>query len=303
MIWEIILDALLDGLKVVPIVFIAYVIIEYIEARESVHKKFVSLFGGRFSPLFGAAIGTVPQCGFSVVATKLYEGGYILVGTLISVYIATSDEAIPVLFSRAVETPALWKDVAIILVVKFIYAAAAGFMLNLAFKRVKKKTDREPSVLHDEPFDHDGHNDCPTEGGKSAIVKRLILHPLLHTIKIFAYIFIINLALSLVIECAIGEARFEAFLSSSMAFQPLFAGLVGLIPNCASSVFISELFADNLLSLGGAIAGFTANCGLGLAVLFKDGSHVKRNAAIALGMLLLAVILGYIVNVITLLIR
>ena len=152
---DVLKDSALDSLKILPVIFLVYVLIEFMESRESEEKRLKRIFGSRFSPFFGAAIGVIPQCGFSVVATKLYQGGYILAGTLIAVYIATSDEALPIMFSRALTEPAVWGKLGLIIAIKFVYACIAGFAINALIKKdVKEIKDVKDDV--DEDDDGDG---------------------------------------------------------------------------------------------------------------------------------------------------
>ncbi|MBO7369116.1 MAG: arsenic efflux protein, partial [Clostridia bacterium] len=141
MIWDILLDSLIDTAKVLPIIFVVYVLIEFIESREGRYGKLEKAFSGRLAPLYGAGIGLIPQCGFSVVATKLFQDGYIYMGTLIAVYLATSDEALPIMFSRAVTEPTLWISLLIILAIKFVYATFCGYMINLTQKSPARAFD------------------------------------------------------------------------------------------------------------------------------------------------------------------
>ncbi len=297
---DVLKDSALDSLKILPVIFLVYVLIEFLESRESEEKRLKKIFGNRFSPFFGAAIGIIPQCGFSVVATKLYQGGYILAGTLIAVYIATSDEALPIMFSRAVTESVVWGKLALIIAIKFVYACIAGFAINALIKKdVKEIKEDEDDVKEDEDGDGCCHHKIT---GKREALKTLLLHPLIHSLKIIAYVFVVSFAFGLIVELLVGEERLSAFLSSSLWLQPLLSGVVGLIPNCASSVLITELFCDGYLSLGGALAGLAANSGIGLAVLFKNGENVKKSLLIALTTFALALILGYGVTAITALI-
>ena len=297
---DVLKDSALDSLKILPVIFLVYVLIEFLESRESEEKRLKKIFGNRFSPFFGAAIGIIPQCGFSVVATKLYQGGYILAGTLIAVYIATSDEALPIMFSRAVTESVVWGKLALIIAIKFVYACIAGFAINALIKKdVKEIKEDEDDVKEDEDGDGCCHHKIT---GKREALKTLLLHPLIHSLKIIAYVFVVSFAFGLIVELLVGEERLSAFLSSSLWLQPLLSGVVGLIPNCASSVLITELFCDGYLSLGGAHAGLAANSGIGLAVLFKNGENVKKSLLIALTTFALALILGYGVTAITALI-
>ena len=297
MVWEILLDALLDTLKVLPVIFIVYVLIEFIETREGSFIKLERAFSGRLAPLYGAGIGIVPQCGFSVVATRLFQDGFIYIGTLIAVYLATSDEALPIMFSRAVVEPRLWLSLGLIVGIKFVYGTICGFLINLTQKTPTRAFDER---AHDN--DHaDGccHHDIT---GERKSVKDILLHPLLHSLKIALYIFVINAAFALIVKLAIGEEALARFLSSSVYLQPLFSCIVGLIPNCASSVLITEMYADGLLSLGGAIAGLAVNSGIGMAVLFRDGKNLGKAFAVVGITFALALILGYAVTAVEVLI-
>ena len=286
---EILIDSLIDLAKIFPFIFLVYVFIELLESSNKVRGKMKNVFAGRFSPLFGSAVGLIPQCGFSVVATNLYQGGYILVGTLVAVYLATSDEAIPILFSRAITDPTIWGKLGLLLAVKLDYAVIAGFLVNLLFNRKTKNINEfEEAEELDEGCCHH-HIE-----GKRENLKKFLLHPFLHSLKIALYIFIINFAFGCLVELAIGEETLKNFLSQSVYFQPLLSCIIGLIPNCASSVLITEMYAEGLLSFGGTIAGLAVNSGIGMAVLLKDKANVKRNVFIVVLTFVLALLLGYI---------
>lgn len=297
MLLDVFLDSLIDTAKILPFIFLLYVLIEFLEANKKVRRKMKGAFSGRFSPLFGATFGIVPQCGFSVVATNLYQGEYILVGTLIAVYLATSDEAVPILLSRAVTDPSTLGKLALLLAVKFVYAVIAGFLINLI---CGKKTNNI------EEFDEEKETD---EGcchhhieGKRENLKKFLLHPFLHSLKITLYIFIINFAFGCLIELAIGEEALKNFLSQSIYFQPIFSSVIGLIPNCASSVLITEMYAEGFLSFGGAIAGLAVNSGIGMAVLLKDKQNIKKGIAIIVTVFVLSLLLGYMATAVEVLI-
>ena len=290
---QILLDAVIDSAKIFPIVFLVYVLIEFLESRESSHEKLQKIFSGRFSPFFGAAVGLIPQCGFSVVATRLYEDGFILTGTLIAVYIATSDEALPLLFSEAVTEPKVFINVGLIMGIKFVYAVIAGFIINLFAKKPLTEID-DSAFRHEDEDDGDGccHHHIT---GQRPTVKTLLVHPLLHSLKILLYVFIINLVFGLFVYF-IGEENLGAFLNSSKMIQPLAATLVGLIPNCASSVLITKIYSEGYLTLGAAIAGLSVNCGIGMAVLLRDKEHLKRSILVILIMVVLSLAIGYAVT-------
>lgn len=293
--WDIFSDTLVDSAKILPIVFIIYVLIEFIEENETASGNLKKLLTGKSAPVFGALIGFIPQCGFSVVATKLYDGGYILLGTLIAVYFATSDEALPILFSQAVTDPSLWGKLGLLIAIKAAYAIVCGFVINTVLKK------KDLNKLDDEIIAGSGENGCchhdVTEERRG--FWHILAHPILHTLKIFAYIFVINLVFGLVIGF-VGEENITEFLSANIFLQPIFSTVIGLIPNCASSVIITQMFSSGALSLGGAVAGLTANCGLGLAVLVKDGKSFKKSLTIVALMFALSLFIGYAVTAVSL---
>ena len=294
---EILLDSLIDTAKVLPVIFLVYVLIEFIESREGSSERLEKAFSGRLSPLFGAGIGLIPQCGFSVVATRLFQDGYIYVGTLVAVYLATSDEAVPIMFSRAVSEPSLWLSLALIVVVKFVYATICGFLINL--------TQQKPTRA----FDDQAHETEQADGcchheitGERRTAKTLLLHPFLHSVKIAAYVLVINVLFGVLVEMVVGEEALAEFLSSSVYLQPLVSAVVGLIPNCASSVLLTELYADGIITFGGAIAGLAVNSGIGMAVLFRDRKNVLRSVFVIALVFALSLLLGYIATTIEVLV-
>lgn len=294
-------DACLDGIRVFPIVFVVYILIELVEASEASRHKLGKAFSSRFSPIFGSIIGVIPQCGFSVVATKFYQGGFIYLGTLISVYFATSDEALPIILSRAIVGDVSWTNFGLLVGIKFVYAIIIGFAINTFIKLFNKA---EPafasSDFAEESFENDADGCCRHKiSKKRENFEHFFLHPLIHTFKITLYIILVNVALNVLIDIVIGEENFVAFLTTSKWLQPVVCALVGLIPNCASSLVISELFCQGTLSLGAVLSGLTVNSGLGIAILLKDKHHIKRNLGIILLMFVLSLVLGYAVTAVT----
>lgn len=294
--WDIALDSLVDAAKILPVILVIYILIELIESHGAASRKFKKLLTAKSAPLFAATIGVIPQCGFSVVATKLYQGGYILLGTLIAVYFATSDEALPILFSKAFENPSLWGKLGLLILIKVGYAVLVGFLINAAVKN-KSLNAIDEKVVQDVGEDGCCNHDVTEE--RHGFLGYL-LHPLLHSLKIFTYIFVINIVFGLIIGF-VGKNNIAQFLSSNIFLQPLVSTVIGLIPNCASSVLITQMFASNALSLGGAVAGLTVNSGLGVAVLLKDKNNLKSTLLIILLMFTLSLILGYAVTAVSLL--
>lgn len=269
--------ALLDALKTLPFLFLAYFLIEYLEHKgnKKLERSLQKL--GPFGPIGGALMGIIPQCGFSVAASNFYAGRIISVGTLIAVYLSTSDEAIPILLSQ----PEMRRYILPMMAVKFISAVVFGFIIDFVVKKLMNP-DEEP------PFEELCYEcDCDHLG-----VLRSALH---HTVKIFTFLFIVNL----VMECAIhfiGEDSISGLLLHGSVFQPFLTALIGLIPNCASSVILTELFTAGSLEFGSCIAGLCAGAGTGVVVLFRTNRRPKEDLAILATLYFAAVITGMVIN-------
>ena len=277
---EIVLDALLDSLKVFPFLFLMYVLIEFLENRTNITKN-KNILRGNLAPLLGAATGIVPQCGFSVMAAKLYDKKLIRTGTLLAVFLATSDEALIILLSSGSSAVAVMPLIAI----KFAVAVGIGYLFNALMRREKLSELEEGEEIHGTPCGHDHEED-----GK---VRRYLVHPLLHSLEIFAYILAVNLAFGFAMHYA--EGAIASFLQGGYWYQPLIAGLVGLIPNCASSVLVTQSYVLGALSFGGMAAGLCANAGLGFVILFKNVKSWKRNLALLGILYVISVAVGYAV--------
>lgn len=279
-IMDILLDALLDSLKVFPFLFLMYVLIEFLESRTNITKN-KNILRGSLAPLLGAATGIVPQCGFSVMAAKLYDKKIIRTGTVLAVFLATSDEALIILLSSGNSAVAVMPLIA----VKFAVAVGVGYLFNALLRRERLSELAEGEEVHGTPCGHDH-----VEDGK---LRRYLLHPLLHSLEIFAYILIVNLAFGFAMHYA--EGAITSFLQGGYWFQPLIAGLVGLIPNCASSVLVTQSYVLGALSFGGMVAGLCANAGLGFVILFKNVREWKRNLALLAILYAVSVAVGYAV--------
>ena len=256
---DLLLDALLDGAKMLPFLFAAYFFIEYLEHRagDRLQSRLRKL--GPLGPLGGALLGVVPQCGFAAVASNFYAGPIISPGTLIAVFLSTSDEAVPVLLAHPQRAGLLLPMLAI--------KAAAGLVFGLIVDAVLRR--RQPK----EPEFHDlcQKCDCAHHG--------ILRSALYHTVQVFAFILIINLVLGAAMELA-GSERISALLLGGSVFQPFLAALIGMIPNCAASVLITELFAAGSLGFGSCIAGLCAGAGVGLVVLFRTNRNLRQNLTI-----------------------
>lgn len=259
---EILQDTAIDTIKLIPFLFITYLIMEYIEHKTSNKLRDTIKKSGKFGPLLGAVVGIFPQCGFSVSATNLYAGRVITIGTLIAVYITTSDEMLPILLTEAVPITTILT----ILGIKLVLGIIAGFIVDFIFKFVKKE-DQEQDI--EELCEHE-HCHCE-EGIVSSATK--------HTLNITIFIFVITLILNGIITY-IGEDTIAHFISKNVILGPIIAGLIGLVPNCASSVILTELFISNVISMPVLISGVAVNAGVGLLVLFKTNKNIKENVSI-----------------------
>ncbi len=310
--WETLLDALIDTLKLAPIIVATYILIELVESKFATRVTKSRALFSHAAPALGAAVGIVPQCGFSVVSANLYSARKISLGTLLAVFIATSDEAVPVLLADYTNAYKLLP----LLVVKFVLALVVGYAVHFLcphgfkFGKTAAPATGTPAVSADKPSEtaeipaetHDrddnavhgchGHNVT----GKSS-VKELILHPLLHSLTVLGFIFAVNAVLGLIIYF-VGEDRLTEFLSKTEILQPFVATLIGLIPNCAASVVITKLYAMGGLTLGSAVAGLSAGAGIGYAVLFKENKNLKENLLIVAFMYVVCVGTGLLTDLI-----
>ena len=281
MTWDIFFDKLLDALKdsvlVFAFVFLFHVILSFIETPVSnflVKRK-------KTAPIFGALFGLIPQCGTSVVAAELYIKKLITFGTLIAVFLACSDEALLMLLGAWNE-----KTLAIFPLIGLKLAAGIlfGFLIDLVIARHQKL----------EEVDHvDERHECHEHHHENTPIHAHLVHPLIHALKIFIYVFIINLALNLLIAW-VGEENFANFMISNRYLAPLFTSIIGLIPNCASSVLITELYLSGTLSFGALFAGLLVNSGLGVMILVKEYKNIKKTLLILGVCFAIAVALGYL---------
>ena len=279
--WDAILDSLIDTVKLIPFLLITYIIMEFIEHKTSHKTKDAIKKSGHFGPLIGGILGVVPQCGFSAAASSLYSARIITLGTLIAVFLSTSDEMLPILISEAVDV----RIILLILGIKLVIAVVVGFIIDLFFRKKFETSEDEPEIK-----DLCEHEHCHCEHGifKSALK---------HTINITLYIFIISLVLNIIIYF-IGEDNLAHILNSTPIIGPIIASLVGLIPNCASSVIITQLYLSNVLNFATMIAGLLVNTGVGLLILFRTNKDLKENIKITVLLFAIGVIFGIIFDLI-----
>lgn len=262
--WEVLADALLDTAKLLPFLFLTYLFMEFLEHKAGERLKAAVGRAGRVGPLAGAALGLIPQCGFSAVAAGLYSARVITLGTLLAVFLATSDEMLPVLLGSAV--PA--RRVFLLLGIKFAVAVLAGFAADLLFRH------QEPPHVTD--LCEEEH--CHCEKG----IFRSALH---HTLHIILFVFVINLVLGAVLS-AVGEERIAAVVGGLPVLREFLGALIGLIPNCAASVALASLYAAGVVPAGVLLAGLLPGAGAGILVLART-NHPKRQTVLILLALLL----------------
>ena len=286
-------EPLLDTLKLLPLLYLVYLLIEYLEfdfgdkLRDKIQRSKST------GPLWGSLIGVIPQCGFSVMAGALFAKRLLSYGTLFSIFISTSDEAIPVLLSN----PLGYTVILPLLLAKVIFGIIFGYAIDFALKR---KVIEEKIHCKDEGCTHHVHEikldeiACcghQTPSGKRSKIE-ILTHPLRHTLKIGLYILIFNIVVSYLFSVNI--LSYSSFTHLNRYLQPLITALIGLIPNCAASVLITQLFMKGLISLGSLLSGLVAGAGLGYFILFKENKNWKENVMIVALMLVISYTIGLI---------
>lgn len=278
---DVIKDTLFDSVKLLPFLFLAYLLMEYLEHKTGNKTKDIVKKSGKLGPLWGGIIGIFPQCGFSAAAANLYAGKIITMGTLIAVFLSTSDEMLPILISEAAPASLILK----ILAIKLVVGIIAGFIIDLVINVIGKDKKVEPEEAVGHMCEHD-HCDCEHGIFKSALK---------HTINIFIFITIITFAINTLIHF-IGEETIEKAIAGVPVLGILVSSIFGLIPNCAGSVIITELYLSNLISFGSMIAGLLVGSGIGILVLFKSNKNIKENLTITGLLMLVGIIVGLIID-------
>ena len=300
---HILLHSLIDTAKLLPVLFVVYFLIELLEYKNIFKFEKSKLLKGKSSPVMGALFGSVPQCGFSVISSELYSKRKISIGALIAVFVATSDEALPLMISNYKAIPSLL----LLLAVKIVMAIIIGYLAMLLYSKVFKFEKIENKSLennkenHSEKKQPDEHEDEHEEHLHACCHHDLQdekfdwKHPLIHCLKITLYIFIFNVVFGMIVEL-VGEDNLISFLGTNHFLQPLLAVIIGLIPNCVSSVIITELYLAGGLTFGSIVAGLSVNAGIGLIVLFKENKNKKENLFIVLSLTIPSLVFGYILH-------
>lgn len=262
--WDVILDTLLDSIKLIPFLFLTYLVMEYLEHKTAGKAQNVIRKGGRLGPLFGGALGVVPQCGFSAAASNLYAGRVITLGTLMAIYLSTSDEMLPILLSEAdtVGVGTIFK----ILATKAVIGILCGFVIDLVIR--PKKDD------HDHIHEMCEHDHCHCGEGTGIFKSALV-----HTAQITLFIVLVSFALNTLLFF-LGEDVLKNLILNKPVIGELLAGLVGLIPNCASSVVLTQLYLEGVMSFAACMSGLLAGSGVGILVLFRANRDKRENIKI-----------------------
>mgnify|MGYP002521434734 CR=1 FL=1 len=311
--WDVLLDSFLDTLKIIPILYLVYLLVSYL--GHNTNNKYAKIMSKtkRYGPLIGGALGCIPQCGFSVVMADLYSQKAITVGTLVAVMLATSDEAIPIMLSN----PEHIVDMLILIGIKLVIAVVFGYIFDLTLKLFSKKQEVSENVfeeehnhdceltscshkhiIHNHQEEQNEHNCKEHKHEGHNCVDNIFLDALMHTLEIAGFLFVATFIIGLIIHYA-GMENISKIFTSNKYVQPFIAGLVGLIPSCASSVFLVEFYIAGGISFGAMLAGLCSGSGIALVVLFtKNKKHTLSNIAIMVLLYLIGSVCGLICSLI-----
>lgn len=279
---HLLLHTLLDTCKLLPFLFLTYLLMEYLEHKSGGKLERMLLRSNRIGPLVGGLLGVIPQCGFSAASVGLYTGRVITTGTLLAVWLSTSDEMLPILISEGTSPVLILK----ILGFKLVAAILAGFAVDLVARALRKHNHLQTPAPQIEDFCEREHCRCEDH---------FVLSALRHTAKITLFIFLITFALNVTIE-GIGEDRLAALVLDRPVIGNLLAATVGLIPNCASSVVLTELYLGGVIGVGSMLSGLLVNAGIGTALLLRNNRPVCDSLRILLLLWCLGAAVGMLVD-------
>ena len=284
--------SLLDSLKMLPFLIIAFAILEYFEAKIEEKSSSVMEKAGKTGPLAGALLGLIPQCGFSVIGSNFYAKRIITLGTLIAIYLSTSDEALLVMLTSPKHLP----DVLMIMGLKLAIGIFAGYVIDLILRKKPESEECHHCHHHDDSCEDEelvGEDHCCSHTDWKAILKCTAKR----TVSVFAFLFVANFAFTYAIE-VIGEEKLQEFMLTDSIFQPLLTGLIGLVPNCAPSVILAQMYLDGTCSLGSVISGLCTSAGAGLIVLFRVNRGFKSNIGITALLYTISALFGLAIQVV-----
>ena len=279
MLLEVIHESVIDSLYLIPWLFLTYLLMEFLEHKASHKTNAIIEKSGQAGPLLGGTLGVIPQCGFSVVGSNLFAARVITIGTLISILLSTSDEMLPIMIASGASFELILR----ILVIKVIISIIAGLVIDRLIKSKKPNNTNINALCEQEK--------CRCN--KDNIFKSALKH----TIKIFIFILVISFFLNLIIE-SIGKDAISNVLMQGTILGPFIAGIIGLIPSCAGSVLITNLYLSDSVTFGALMAGLLSGAGIGLAVLFRVNKNMKENLKIVAIIFIIGIISGIIIDLI-----
>lgn len=273
---DVLLDGLMDTLKLLPYLLITFLILEFLEHKLNKKNQKLLSKNKKIGPLIGGILGALPQCGFSTMAANLFSAKIITIGTLIAVFLSTSDEMLPIMLGEKADIKLILGIVGF----KVLVGIILGFIIDLIFKRKEKETEIHELCEHD-------HCHCKD--------KNIFVSSIIHTLKITIFVLIANLLIGIIIY-KVGEDNLSNLLLNKNILTYFIASLIGLIPNCAGSVIITELYLSNLITVGTLLSGLLTGSGLGILLLFRTNKNLKENIAILSLIYFIGIIIGIIVD-------
>lgn len=280
---DILIDTTIDALKLIPFLFVAFLLIEVLEHKLTVKNKGIIAKSKKIGPILGALLGVIPQCGFSVMGTNLYVTRIISLGTLFSIYLSTSDEMLPILISEKADI----KIILQIILIKILFGMIYGILIDLILRKKNTKQEKTNYEICDK--DH-----CHCEKG-------ILLSAIKHTLNIIIFLFITSLIINIIFNY-VGQDYLSKILLKNSILGPFITSLIGLIPNCGASVILTQLYLNNAISLPSLIAGLLTGSGTAIIVLFKENKNIKENIFIVFLLYSLGVISGLILEIINIVI-
>lgn len=290
--FEVLEEACIDTLKAIPVLFAVYIIVSYFE--HNTHKLTFIKKAEKFGPVVGAGMGIIPQCGFSVAMADLYNKKNISLGTLIAVFIATSDEAIPILFSDYnFIVPML-----MLILIKFVYAVVVGYVIDLIMQAIHKKRQNHINLsTHEHEPCECGHENHCHEHSNHCCADNIFVDAIKHTLKISLFILVVNITMNLIVE--LSGFDLAILVNVNKYAQPFITSLIGLIPNCIASVLLVTVYMEGGMAFGSLVAGLCTGAGLGVLMLFKNNKKAWLKNLLIIGLVYaLGVILGLAINLI-----
>ena len=281
-------DTVGDTLRLLPFLFLTYLALEALEHKAGDKAKAAIAKAGAGGPAIGAVVGVFPQCGFSAAAATFYAGRVITLGTMFAVFLSTSDEMLPICIANQVDIGVILK----ILGLKLLIGMLMGFLIDGVFRVLYRRSGRVYGAGEHRIHDLCEQDNCDCYSGKGGILRSAVKH----TLQVTLYIFLVAIVLNALIVF-VGEEAFAGFLSANPELSVFASALAGLVPNCAASVVITQLYLEGVLSTSAMMAGLLVAAGVGLLVLFRSNRHLKENLAILAGLYVIGVLWGLLFSV------